>query len=224
MRDPYEVLGIPRNATDEEVKKAYRKLSRIYHPDANVNNPNKEQAEERFKEIQQAYKAIINKETGNYYSGSTYGQNAYGGFYGFYGAQGRRTGTSDESQEEMYLRAAERYLMNNMYDQAFQVLGGIANHSARWHYLYGVANLGKGNKAAATEHLLQAVNMEPQNMEYREVYRRVQEGNDWYLRRGAGYGMPTAGGDIDCVKCCIANMICNTCLGGVGCCGGPIIC
>ena len=54
MYDPYKVLGISRDATDDEVKKAYRKLSRIYHPDANVNNPNKAQAEEKFKEIQQA--------------------------------------------------------------------------------------------------------------------------------------------------------------------------
>ena len=54
MRDPYEVLGVPRGASDEDIKKAYRKLSRKYHPDANVNNPYKAQAEERFKEIQQA--------------------------------------------------------------------------------------------------------------------------------------------------------------------------
>ena len=50
MSDPYKVLGISRDATDEEIKKAYRALSRRYHPDANINNPNKEQAEDRFKE------------------------------------------------------------------------------------------------------------------------------------------------------------------------------
>ena len=55
MLDPYSVLGVSRNATDEEIKKAYRKLSRKYHPDANINNPNKDQAEEKFKELQQAY-------------------------------------------------------------------------------------------------------------------------------------------------------------------------
>ena len=64
MGDPYEVLGLGRGASEEEVKKAYRKLSRIYHPDANVNNPNKDQAEEKFKEIQQAYKAIMSGNTG----------------------------------------------------------------------------------------------------------------------------------------------------------------
>ena len=59
MLDPYSVLGVSRNATDEEIKKAYRKLSRKYHPDANINNPNKDQAEEKFKEVQQAYEQIM---------------------------------------------------------------------------------------------------------------------------------------------------------------------
>ena len=62
MRNPYDVLGIPENASDEEIKKAYRKLSRKYHPDANVNNPNKDQAEEKFKEIQQAYQQIMKEK------------------------------------------------------------------------------------------------------------------------------------------------------------------
>lgn len=61
MRDPYQVLGVSRDASDEEIKKAYRALSRKYHPDANVNNPNKEQAEEKFKEIQQAYQRIMDE-------------------------------------------------------------------------------------------------------------------------------------------------------------------
>ena len=59
MTDPYQVLGVTRGASDEEIKKAYRTLSRKYHPDANVNNPNKEQAEERFKQVQQAYDQIM---------------------------------------------------------------------------------------------------------------------------------------------------------------------
>ena len=62
MSDPYSVLGVSRNASDEEVKKAYRKLSRKYHPDANINNPNKEQAEAKFKEVQQAYQQIMKEK------------------------------------------------------------------------------------------------------------------------------------------------------------------
>ena len=59
MFDPYQVLGISRGASDEEIKKAYRNLSRKYHPDANINNPNKAQAEEKFKQVQQAYDQIM---------------------------------------------------------------------------------------------------------------------------------------------------------------------
>ena len=63
MQDPYSILGVSRDASDEEIKKAYRKLSRIYHPDANINNPNKDQAEAKFKEIQQAADRRIRERT-----------------------------------------------------------------------------------------------------------------------------------------------------------------
>ena len=65
-KDPYSVLGVSRNATDDEIKKAYRNLSRKYHPDANINNPNKEYAEQMFKEVQQAYKQIMEQRTEGY--------------------------------------------------------------------------------------------------------------------------------------------------------------
>ena len=76
MLDPYSVLGVSRNATDEEIKKAYRKLSRKYHPDANINNPNKDQAEEKFKEVQQAYEQIMREREYGSSGGSSGG---YGG-------------------------------------------------------------------------------------------------------------------------------------------------
>ena len=92
MFDPYSVLGISRDASDEEIKKAYRKLSRKYHPDANINNPNKAQAEEKFKEVQQAYEQIMKEKeygtSGNY--------NSYGGFGGF-GGQSQSTYQDEEA-------------------------------------------------------------------------------------------------------------------------------
>ena len=81
MKDPYEVLGLPHGASEEEVKKAYRNLSRKYHPDANINNPNAAQAEEKFKEVQAAYKSIMDGNTGSSYGGSSYG--GFDGFGGF---------------------------------------------------------------------------------------------------------------------------------------------
>ena len=84
MTDPYQVLGVTRSASDEEIKKAYRNLSRKYHPDANVNNPNKDQAEEMFKRVQQAYDQIMKERQ----HGTTGGYSGYG-----YGAgNGQSTG------------------------------------------------------------------------------------------------------------------------------------
>ena len=88
MTDPYEVLGVSRGASDDEIKKAYRKLSRTYHPDANINNPNKAEAEEKFKQVQQAYKQIMDeREHGTSYQsgGSSYGGDAYGSYGPFGG-------------------------------------------------------------------------------------------------------------------------------------------
>ena len=83
MQDPYSILGVSRDASDEDIKKAYRKLSRIYHPDANINNPNKDQAEAKFKEIQQAYQQIIKeKEMGaSGYTGTGSGSYLNSGHY-----------------------------------------------------------------------------------------------------------------------------------------------
>ncbi len=100
MLNPYQVLGVSESATDDEIKKAYRALSRKYHPDANVNNPNKAQAEEKFKEIQQAYDQIVREREqgvrGGYSgSGRSYGSSGSGYGYGSgYGNQGQGGGYS----------------------------------------------------------------------------------------------------------------------------------
>ena len=92
MTDPYSLLGVDRNASDDEVKKAYRRLSRKYHPDANINNPHKEEAEAKFKEVQQAYQQIMDERERGYASdgsgtgtgsGSYRGYGPYGGFGGY---------------------------------------------------------------------------------------------------------------------------------------------
>lgn len=107
MKDPYEVLGLPHGASEEEVKKAYRNLSRKYHPDANINNPNAAQAEEKFKEVQAAYKSIMDGDTGSSYGGSSYGGfDGFGGFGGFGSDAFRRARNEGGgmSQDESHLR------------------------------------------------------------------------------------------------------------------------
>lgn len=86
MRDPYEILGVSRSASDEEIKRAYRELSRKYHPDTYSGNPLSDLAEEKFKEVQDAYREIMDmRSTGQGYgqsygqgSGQGYGQQGYG--------------------------------------------------------------------------------------------------------------------------------------------------
>ena len=110
MLDPYSVLGVSRDASMDEIKKAYRKLSRKYHPDANINNPNKEQAEEMFKQVQQAYDQIVReREQGT-------SQNSW---YGGYQSGGYQT---QDDQRSMEMRAAANYINAGHYREALNVL------------------------------------------------------------------------------------------------------
>ena len=226
MRSPYDVLGVSPNASEEEIKKAYRNLSRKYHPDANVNNPNKDQAEERFKEVQQAYQMIMDgKANESAYGGAG---NRYGGFGGYgdfggYGSFGGNTGNRSntmygDDKESSYLQAAFTYARNGDYQSALRVLQDIQNRSGRWYYISAIANQGVGNQATALEHIQIAMRMEPNNAEYQQFYTVLQNGGTWYAGRGAGYGMPTADNTGLCLKLCLANICLNMCCGGGVCC------
>ena len=211
MRSPYDILGVPANASEEEIKKAYRNLSRKYHPDANVNNPNKEQAEERFKEVQQAYQAIMDEREGKTNGYGSAG-NAYGGFGGFGGFGGeQRTSSYGDSKEDSYLNAAMNYIRGGDYNSALRVLSDIDNRTGRWYYISAIANQGVGNQATALEHIQIAIRMEPNNMEYQQFYQVMQNGGTWYQSRGAGYGMPEMDNSGFCLKLCLANLLCNLC-------------
>lgn len=243
-RDPYSVLGVSRNATEEEIKKAYKKLSRVYHPDANMNNPNKDQAEEKFKEIQAAYQQIMKERTEGYgyggygrsgssgYGGTgSGGGSGYGDFYGdFYrgfggfGSGGFSQNQSTGYEEEPHIRAAGNYIRNGYYKEARTTLDGMSEHerSARWYYYSAIANSGLGNNVAALEHARRAAALEPGNMDYQSLLRQLESGGQWYQQRQATYGYPQSGGSSMCLKLCFVNMICNMCCGGSGfCCGAP---
>lgn len=204
MRNPYDVLGVSSNATDEEIKKAYRKLSRMYHPDANVNNPNKEQAEEKFKEVQQAYDAIMNKSTGGGYG--PYGGAGYGGFYG----SANHGSSSYEGSEASYYVAAANFIRNYRYVEALRILEQIKFHDDKWYYLSAIAMAGMGNVATALEYAQRAMSMAPDNVEYRNLYSQLSSAGDWYRSRGQYYGMSMGGaGSLCCNAICCARFCCG---------------
>lgn len=212
MRDPYEILGISRNASEEEIKKAYKNLSRKYHPDANINNPHKEEAEEKFKEIQQAYQQIMKERTEGY-SGRNY---SYGNYRGY--SQSNGTGYEDDS----HLRAAGNYVRNGYYQEARNVLDamGEGERKGRWYYYSALAHAGLGNQVAALEHARRAAALEPGNREYANLLYQFENGGTWYSQRQFTYGQPVVMGDDWCMKICLADLICGVCNGGF-CCGMP---
>ena len=217
MTDPYQVLGISRGASDEEIKKAYRSLSRKYHPDANVNNPNKDQAEEKFKQVQQAYDQIMKeKQQGTSYGG--YG-NGYGGtgssaddFGGFGGFGGYYSGRNTYQEENTRLQAAANYIRNGYYREALNVLNDIpfSERNGRWYYYSAMANQATGNTATALEHIRRAVELEPSNIQYRQFQQNLEYGGTWYTSMGSGYERPYSGSEW-CFRMLLLNMFCNCC-------------
>lgn len=219
--DPYQVLGVTRGASDEEIKKAYRSLSRKYHPDANVNNPNKAQAEEKFKQVQQAYDQIMKEKQqgssygyGNNYGGSSYegGYSDFGGFGGFYGNR------SAYQEENSKLQAAANYIRNGYYKEAFNVLNDIpfSERNGRWYYYSAVANQRVGNTATALEHIRRAVELEPSNIQYRQFQQNLEYGGTWYTTMGSSYERPYSGSSW-CMKMILLNLFCNCCCWGRPC-------
>lgn len=233
MRNPYQVLGVSETASMDEVKKAYRKLSRIYHPDANINNPNKDQAEAKFKEIQAAYQQIVDEKEhggsrnsygGSYGQGNSYGgsqgsyQQSYGGFEEFFGGfgfggYGGQSQYRQESTESTLMQAAANYLRNGYYREALNVLGNVptAERNARWYYYSAQANAGTGNNITAQEHAATAVQLEPNNYVYQELLRRLQSGETRYNDRGGYYGRQAGGMSNLCCECLMFNLFCNCC-------------
>lgn len=223
MLDPYSVLGLSRTASEDEVKKAYRALSRKYHPDANVNNPNRDKAEEKFKEIQQAYQQIMReREMGSGYNGGGYSGNYGNGFAGGFGGfgQGGFGGFSNsqgasEDEYTIHMRAAANFIRSGHYNEAMNVLNGIGNKTAGWYYLSAIANAGIGNNVLALQHAKQAAAMEPNNRDYQNLVYQMESGGTWYQGMQNPYGSTIYMGNDCCMKLCLANLLCNLC-----CCGG----
>ncbi len=189
MKNPYEVLGVSPSATDEEIKSAYRALARKYHPDNYGDNPLSDLAQEKMKEINEAYDAII---------------------------RDRQNGSSNNRFSDIRRLIAER-----RYAQAEELLDGIpmGARNAEWHYLKGQVFYQKGWLEEANRYFMQAVNMEPDNAEYRAAAQRTaSQRSGAYMTNGTNTGCACSSCDIcsgllcadcccecmggDCIRCC----------------------
>jgi len=186
MNDPYQILGVTRDASDREIKKAYRDLSRKYHPDSYAGKSEAEAnaAAEKFKQVQEAYNRIVDERSGK--ATGSYGD--FGGFGGFGAGQGRQ----NYSEDEQHMMAAMNYIRARRYNEALNVLNGISNRNAAWYYYSSIANMGLGNNNVALEQAKQAADMEPGNMQYRQYYQQLQNGGGFY--GGSPFGSPFGGG------------------------------
>lgn len=197
MKNPYEVLGIDKNATDEQVKEAYRALAKKYHPDQYADNELADLAAEKMKEINEAYDAIVNSRRGRKH------QNAY-------------AGGSGEFADIRSMVAAGRL------DDAQELLDGVPveKRSAEWYFLNGTVSYRRGWYDAAYTSFSTACRMDSTNPEYRAAFARMQRQRGGFGGyRGASNPNYNGGGCSGCDIC--SSLICADCC--CECMGGDLI-
>lgn len=250
ITDPYKVLGVSPNASEEEITKAYRRLAKKYHPDL---NPGDAAAAEKMSEINAAYDMIKSgkapQSSGGVYSGAGgytsggYGSGGYtsGGytyrpgadpfeeFFRRYAGQqsgygNAYTGGAAGDYTQIY-NTVKVYLNARSYASAADLLDNIPEEArtAEWYYLYAIASYGMGNTVHAYECARKACDMEPGNLQYAQLLQRLEAIRSGYTERSETYGRPHSSGLRYCLWLCVANALCNLCAnfaGFSGCCCG----
>ena len=203
MNDPYSVLGVKPDASDQEIKKAYRELARKYHPDNYVDNPLADLAEEKMKEVNEAYEAIQKQRSGGG------GQRSSGRSNYQYGYQQQRQSYYSGPDSSTYAQVRNLINMNNL-DSAERLLGETTARNGEWYFLMGSIAYRRGWLDEARQNYTYAVQMEPNNLEYRQALAMMQQGGVTYRPFGTSSGM-------DSMDCC-TTMLCLNCLcNGGGC-------
>ena len=182
--DPYKVLGVSPDASDEEIKKAYRRLAKKYHPDV---NPGDEEAARKMQQINAAYEQIKNPERSQPSGGSYGSYSGYGGYDPFGGYYRQRSYSDNSEYTDNYQQAAYRYIRFGQYQQALNALSNSTEKNARWYYLSAMANDGLGNQVTALEHIRRAVSMEPDNETYLRTLDEIESGGSAYRTHAGGY-------------------------------------
>lgn len=180
IQDPYKVLGVSPDASDEEIKKAYRALAKKYHPD---RNPGDAEAARKMQQVNDAYEQIKNPEKARPNPNGGHGN--YGGYSGYadwgYGPFGGQT--QQPPQGDSYQQAAYRYIQYRRYQEALNALQSSPDRNGRWYYLSALAHQGLGNRVTALEHIRRAVSMEPDNQTYLQTLSYMESGGESYRRQ-----------------------------------------
>ena len=199
MNDPYSVLGVSPGASDEEVKKAYRELARKYHPDNYQDNPLADLAEEKMKEINEAYDQITHQRS----SGSAYAyQSQSAGGYQGQSAYRQSRGSSDP-----FFQTVRQVIYAGNLEAAERMLTQEATvKNAEWYFLMGAVYYRRGWLDEARQNYQMAIQMDPSNQEYRQAYAVTAQGGINY-RSGVGSGYGSA-----CDDDCCRTYLCISCL------------
>ena len=210
IEDPYKVLGLSPDASDEEVKRAYRRLAKKYHPDL---NPGDQEAARKMQEVNAAYEQIKDPDKFRQQPSGSYGGYG-GGYYDPFGGYRQQSYSSTE-QGDSYQQAAYQYIRFGRYQEALNALGNASERNARWYYLSALANDGLGNQVTALEHIRRAVSMEPDNPEYLSALDQMEHGGAAYRRQAGNFRGFSMGFD-PCTNLCLCYLANIFCCGGRG--------
>ena len=206
MNDPYQVLGVPYNATDEQVKDAYRELAKKYHPDNYADSPLSDVANEKMQEINAAFDQVMNQRRAN--GSANAGQQTYQG------------GASSSNLSDI-----RRLIQQNRIVEAEELLDGIPVNSrdAEWYFLKGSVFYARGWLDDAANHFASACNMSPNNPEYRAALNQINMQKSGQFQQGMnGPYRNVQGGTRGCSACDMCQgLICADCC--CECMGGDLI-
>ncbi len=209
--DPYKVLGVSPDASDEEIKRAYRRLAKKYHPDL---NPGDQEAARKMQEVNAAYEQIKDPDKfRQQQSAGSYG--GYGGYYDPFGGYRQQQSYGTAEQGDPYQQAAQQYIRFRRYREALNALQNSSERNARWYYLSALANHGLGNQVTALEHIRRAVSMEPDNQEYLFTLQQIEHGGTAYRTQAGNFRGFTMQSD-PCSSFCLWYLISVFCCGGRG--------
>ena len=219
MNDPYQILGVSENASDEEIKKAYRELARKYHPDNYHDNPLADLAQEKMKEINAAYEQITKERAsgkrGSGSGGASYGASGYGG-YGGYQGYGGYGGSQSYSGQSSVLQQARIAINTGNISRAEALLANYSDHNAEWNFLKGAVCYKRGWMDEARRYYETAVQMDPGNAEYQRALDMINGNGAAYRPNGYGHVSTGSCAGDNCTSLCAACACMNCLFGGGG--------